>query len=62
MLVDDAAFTPEWVDATLVPLLSDPAGVARMAEAAQGIGVRDGAARMVELIAEALQARPTSRG
>jgi UDP-N-acetylglucosamine--N-acetylmuramyl-(pentapeptide) pyrophosphoryl-undecaprenol N-acetylglucosamine transferase len=62
MLVDDAAFTPEWVDATLVPLLSDPAGVARMAEAAQGIGVRDGATRMVELIAEALQARPTSRG
>jgi UDP-N-acetylglucosamine--N-acetylmuramyl-(pentapeptide) pyrophosphoryl-undecaprenol N-acetylglucosamine transferase len=61
MLVDDAAFTPQWVDDTLVPLLSDAAAVARMADAAQGIGVRDGAARVVELIAEALQERTNSR-
>ena len=61
MLVDDAAFTPQWVDGTLVPLLSDPVSVARMAEAARGIGVRDGAARVVELIAEALQDRRIPR-
>jgi UDP-N-acetylglucosamine--N-acetylmuramyl-(pentapeptide) pyrophosphoryl-undecaprenol N-acetylglucosamine transferase len=61
MLVDDAAFTPQWVDGTLVPLLSDPAAVGRMAERAQSIGVRDGAARVVELIREALQERHTTR-
>ncbi|MFC0681596.1 glycosyltransferase [Lysobacter korlensis] len=58
VLVDDAAFTPEWVDRSLVPLLGDAEAVARMAERARGIGVRDGAARVVELIAEALQDRP----
>ncbi|MDQ4137305.1 MAG: UDP-N-acetylglucosamine--N-acetylmuramyl-(pentapeptide) pyrophosphoryl-undecaprenol N-acetylglucosamine transferase [Actinomycetota bacterium] len=59
LLVDDAAFTPEWVERSLVPLLSDDAAVSRMAAAAGGIGVRDGAARVVELIAEALQDRRT---
>ncbi len=57
MLVDDAAFTPEWVERSLLPLLSDPGAVAGMTERARGIGVRDGAARVVELIAEALQDR-----
>ena len=61
LLVDDAEFTPEWVDRSLVPLLTDPDTVARMTERAQGIGVRDGAARVVELIAEALQDRRASR-
>jgi UDP-N-acetylglucosamine--N-acetylmuramyl-(pentapeptide) pyrophosphoryl-undecaprenol N-acetylglucosamine transferase len=59
VLVEDADFTPDWVERTLVPLLSDPAAVARMTDHAAGIGVRDGAARVVELIAEALRDRPT---
>ncbi|WP_022890122.1 undecaprenyldiphospho-muramoylpentapeptide beta-N-acetylglucosaminyltransferase [Agromyces italicus] len=50
LLVDDAAFIPEWVDAELVPLLADADRVAAMAEAAATAGVRDGTARMVALI------------
>jgi UDP-N-acetylglucosamine--N-acetylmuramyl-(pentapeptide) pyrophosphoryl-undecaprenol N-acetylglucosamine transferase len=62
LLIGDAAFTPEWVASTLVPLLNDTAAVERMAASARGIGVRDGAARVVELIGEALQDRSGARG
>lgn len=54
VLVDDAAFTPEWVDGELRPLLSDRARVAEMARRAASVGVRDGSDRMVALIRSAL--------
>jgi UDP-N-acetylglucosamine--N-acetylmuramyl-(pentapeptide) pyrophosphoryl-undecaprenol N-acetylglucosamine transferase len=38
LLVDDAAFTPEWIDAELLPLATDPDRLARMAAAARGLG------------------------
>lgn len=41
LLVDDASCTPAWIDATLVPLLSDPARVEAMCKAAAGLGARD---------------------
>lgn len=50
ILVDDARFLPEWVDAELVPLLADAGRVAAMAAAAATAGVRDGTDRMVALI------------
>jgi UDP-N-acetylglucosamine--N-acetylmuramyl-(pentapeptide) pyrophosphoryl-undecaprenol N-acetylglucosamine transferase len=50
ILVDDAAFVPEWVDAELVPLLVDADRVAVMAEAAASAGHRDGTDRMIALI------------
>jgi UDP-N-acetylglucosamine--N-acetylmuramyl-(pentapeptide) pyrophosphoryl-undecaprenol N-acetylglucosamine transferase len=56
ILVDDAEFLPGWVTAELVPLLSDPARVRRMADAAASVGVLDGSARMAGLIRHALNA------
>jgi UDP-N-acetylglucosamine--N-acetylmuramyl-(pentapeptide) pyrophosphoryl-undecaprenol N-acetylglucosamine transferase len=55
LLVADSAFTPAWVAAELVPLLKDPEAVSRMAAAIETVGSRDGADRMVQLIASALQ-------
>lgn len=53
--VDNAAFTPEWVANTLVPLLQNRALIAEMAARARAIGVLDGADRMVDLVGDALQ-------
>jgi UDP-N-acetylglucosamine--N-acetylmuramyl-(pentapeptide) pyrophosphoryl-undecaprenol N-acetylglucosamine transferase len=56
LLVDDAEFTPDWVSSSVVPLLSDRDRLARMAEAAARVGVRDGSERMLALAREALAA------
>jgi UDP-N-acetylglucosamine--N-acetylmuramyl-(pentapeptide) pyrophosphoryl-undecaprenol N-acetylglucosamine transferase len=49
LLEADATFTPARFAEVVLPLLADPAGIARMAEAATGNGVRDGAERMTRL-------------
>ncbi|MCU1475279.1 glycosyltransferase [Amnibacterium sp.] len=49
LLVPDAEFTPETFARVVLPLLADPERVARMAAAAGGNGVRDGAERMARL-------------
>jgi UDP-N-acetylglucosamine--N-acetylmuramyl-(pentapeptide) pyrophosphoryl-undecaprenol N-acetylglucosamine transferase len=54
ILVADADFRPAWVTSTLLPLLQDRARIERMAVAAASAGVRDGSARTVDLIMEAL--------
>jgi len=54
ILVDDAAFVPDWVRSELVPLLSDRQKIGAMAAAAASVGVRDGAERMLALIHRAL--------
>ncbi|MES2169322.1 MAG: UDP-N-acetylglucosamine--N-acetylmuramyl-(pentapeptide) pyrophosphoryl-undecaprenol N-acetylglucosamine transferase [Actinomycetota bacterium] len=56
MLVANAAFTPSWVDSTLVPLLEDRALIAEMAARSRSVGVLDGSDRMVALIGEAVAA------
>ena len=56
LLVDDAAFTPDWVLSVLVPLLLDRALVAEMAARATDVGMLDGADRMVDLVDEAVAA------
>lgn len=62
VLVTDAAFTPAWVETSLVDLLTRPERVADMAARMATIGVRDGADRMVDLVLEArLQTSPTRR-
>jgi UDP-N-acetylglucosamine--N-acetylmuramyl-(pentapeptide) pyrophosphoryl-undecaprenol N-acetylglucosamine transferase len=53
ILVTNAAFTPAWVLGDLVPLLRDRAAIAAMSARAGSVGVLDGAAKMVELIAAA---------
>lgn len=62
ILVDDADFTPEWVAASLVPLLLDRAAVARMAARTSAIGATDGADRMVDLIVAAAADSADSAG
>ncbi|TFD78021.1 UDP-N-acetylglucosamine--N-acetylmuramyl-(pentapeptide) pyrophosphoryl-undecaprenol N-acetylglucosamine transferase [Cryobacterium fucosi] len=54
ILVDDAAFVPEWVRSEFLPVLSDRARVAQMGAAAASVGGRDGSARMVDFIRRAL--------
>ena len=54
ILVDDAAFLPEWVDAELLPLLADGERVSLMGVRAATAGVRDGSDRMVSLIRSSL--------
>jgi len=41
LLVDDAACTPEWVIATVLPVLTDPVGLTAMSVAAARSGSRD---------------------
>jgi UDP-N-acetylglucosamine--N-acetylmuramyl-(pentapeptide) pyrophosphoryl-undecaprenol N-acetylglucosamine transferase len=50
ILVDDAAFTPAFIRATLVPLLVDRDAVARMSLSIASVGSRDGADRMTDLV------------
>ena len=54
IIVRDADFDPDWVRRELVTLLRDRAEIAAMAARMAGIGVRDGAQRMVELIDRAV--------
>ncbi|WGD36469.1 UDP-N-acetylglucosamine--N-acetylmuramyl-(pentapeptide) pyrophosphoryl-undecaprenol N-acetylglucosamine transferase [Lysinibacter sp. HNR] len=54
MLVDDANFTPEWVENNLVPLLGDVSKLNSMAERAAQHGVLDGTQRTLALIHEAI--------
>ena len=55
VIVDDAAFTPSWVAASLIPLLQDRALIAEMAVQSASVGVTDGADRMVALVHRALR-------
>lgn len=57
VIVENAAFTPEWVQTELVALLQDRALVADMAARASTVGVLDGADRMVELVLGAVAGR-----
>src|SRR5690606_33185002 len=55
--VENAAFTPEWIDRELLPLLADSARLAQMKERSKNIGIRDGSHRMFQLIQDALHNR-----
>jgi UDP-N-acetylglucosamine--N-acetylmuramyl-(pentapeptide) pyrophosphoryl-undecaprenol N-acetylglucosamine transferase len=41
VIVDNDEFTPEWVEANLIPILADPDRIARMSAAATRAGARD---------------------
>ncbi len=57
-LVEDAAFTPEWVRRELVPLLSDPEQLAAAAAAAEGEGTRFGTENVIAHLDRARDAHP----
>jgi UDP-N-acetylglucosamine--N-acetylmuramyl-(pentapeptide) pyrophosphoryl-undecaprenol N-acetylglucosamine transferase len=54
ILIEDSEFLPSWIDSVFLSLLADRGRIDRMASAAAGVGVRDGAERMVSLIRSAL--------
>ncbi|MBT2597723.1 undecaprenyldiphospho-muramoylpentapeptide beta-N-acetylglucosaminyltransferase [Arthrobacter sp. ISL-72] len=54
LTVDDAAFTPGWVGREIIPLLSDPARLAKMASSAEALGIRNADRRMADLVLEAV--------
>lgn len=54
VLIEDALFTPDWVATTLIPLLRDEAALENMGSRAASVGMRDGTARMMNLIDAAL--------
>ncbi len=54
VLVDDADLTPEWVARTVPGLLADRARLDAMGAAAAAAGVRDAAARVADLVGEAV--------
>ena len=53
LLVDDAAVTPDWVRATVPPLLTDQARLAAMGKAAAGLIPLDADEKLARLILEA---------
>ena len=61
LLVADEEFTPDWAARTLPDLLADPNRLARMSEAAAGLGRRDADERLVAMVHEAVEERRRSR-
>jgi UDP-N-acetylglucosamine--N-acetylmuramyl-(pentapeptide) pyrophosphoryl-undecaprenol N-acetylglucosamine transferase len=57
VIVLDARFTPEWMEKSLVPLLTDRMRVQDMAVQSRLMGTLEGSSRMIDLIAEALARR-----
>jgi UDP-N-acetylglucosamine--N-acetylmuramyl-(pentapeptide) pyrophosphoryl-undecaprenol N-acetylglucosamine transferase len=58
LLVDDAAFTPEWLRANLLPLLDDADRRAAMGRAAAGFGRLDADRELAELVRTAVASAP----
>ena len=57
VLVDDAALTPEWVEDTLVPTITDPARLRAMAAAAASVGQRNADEALADLVQTAAATR-----
>ena len=53
LVVDDAQFTPEWINTELVPLVRDEARLAEMRAAAAGQGHAQASGRLVDLVENA---------
>ena len=51
ILVDDSALTPQWVDETLVRLVTDGPRMAKIAQAAATVGEREADERLADLVA-----------
>jgi UDP-N-acetylglucosamine--N-acetylmuramyl-(pentapeptide) pyrophosphoryl-undecaprenol N-acetylglucosamine transferase len=53
LLIEDAELTPAWIEATLLPLLTDPAALAGYARHAASAGVPDADERLATMVLEA---------
>ena len=61
LIIDDGAFTSDWITANIIPLVSSAPRLKAMAEAASRVGTRRGSAQTVALIREALTETSASR-
>jgi UDP-N-acetylglucosamine--N-acetylmuramyl-(pentapeptide) pyrophosphoryl-undecaprenol N-acetylglucosamine transferase len=50
LLVDDAALDPAWIEARVVPLLTDPAGLAGLSAAAALTGIPDADEKLADIV------------
>lgn len=57
LLIEDAAFTPAWIDSAVVPLVTSPERLEQMSQAASDIVRRDAAERLADLIHRAGEER-----
>ena len=57
VLVDDSSLTPEWIDQTLVRMITDESRMRTMAAAAYSIGERESDERLADLVAVAASSR-----
>jgi UDP-N-acetylglucosamine--N-acetylmuramyl-(pentapeptide) pyrophosphoryl-undecaprenol N-acetylglucosamine transferase len=55
LLVDDGALTPDWIAQHLLPILRDADTVARMSEAAAGMGRRDADITLAHMVFEVVR-------
>jgi len=62
LLVQDTAFTPQWVQATVPALVCDPARLAEMSSAAAGLIPRDADDVLARMVLAACRAGPAGRG
>lgn len=60
LLVDDADLTPEFVAAQVVPLITDRVRLSAMTAGAAGVGHRDAARRVAEVVLEVARAGQTA--
>jgi UDP-N-acetylglucosamine--N-acetylmuramyl-(pentapeptide) pyrophosphoryl-undecaprenol N-acetylglucosamine transferase len=61
LLVDDAALTPEWIDANLIPLVRDTARLQAMAQAAAEVGERGADEKLADMVAQAFSESAAAR-
>ncbi len=52
LIVDDKAFSADWISGNIIPLLQDTDRLARMAASAEQLGIRNADRRMADLILE----------
>jgi UDP-N-acetylglucosamine--N-acetylmuramyl-(pentapeptide) pyrophosphoryl-undecaprenol N-acetylglucosamine transferase len=57
LLVDDAELTPEWIERTVVPLVTDPIRLDEMGTAAARFGRRDGDEALRAFVLDVVEGR-----
>jgi UDP-N-acetylglucosamine--N-acetylmuramyl-(pentapeptide) pyrophosphoryl-undecaprenol N-acetylglucosamine transferase len=61
LIVDDKAFSVDWIRENIIPLLLDPDKLARMAASSEQLGIRNADRRMADLILEVASSNQLSR-
>ena len=56
LMISDEDLSPEWLRSELIPLLTDPSRLNRMARKSEALGIRNADQRMADLVLEAVSA------